>query len=226
MAAIDIDLRLVSQGYWVIAWSLRRPSSSGPVTTDWDLAPPSEAKYTWNGAPYSAGEETRCVRLAPKTAVAHSAATAITVPSSAVATGSPPRPRSSACRIPISALAASQPRPRPGSPPVPLMPPAAAGGCLPAARGAPQARLTPRSRRPAPPERPAEGPPGRTTVSPARKRQAAPPRRASAGTAAPSPPPPQRHRPRRSRMRGEGQAAQTPGAPRQAPTGQDDRPSR
>jgi hypothetical protein len=46
------------------------------------------------------------VRLAPNTAVAHSAATASTMPSSAVPTGTGwrPRPRSSAYRIPISAL--------------------------------------------------------------------------------------------------------------------------
>ncbi len=46
------------------------------------------------------------VRLAPNTAVAHSAATASTMPSSAVPTGTGcrPRPCSSAYRIPISAL--------------------------------------------------------------------------------------------------------------------------
>ena len=60
----------------------------------------------WNGTPYRAGEEMSRVRLAPNTAVAERAATASTIPSSAVPTGTDwrPRPRSRAYRTPISAL--------------------------------------------------------------------------------------------------------------------------
>ena len=56
--------------------------------------------------------------LAPKTPVAHSAATANTVPSKAVPTGCPSRPRSNACLMPIKAgagkraRAAARPYPR------------------------------------------------------------------------------------------------------------------
>ena len=48
----------------------------------------------------------RCDRLAPNIAVAQSAVTATTVPKSAVPTGTEaePRPRSSAWRMPITAL--------------------------------------------------------------------------------------------------------------------------
>src|SRR6266851_2651179 len=90
----------------LIALSRRRLSSSGPVTTAWAPGSPFVAKYAWYGVPYKAGEETRCVRLAPNTAVAHSAATAITVPSNAVPTGMgcAPRLRSSAYWTPISTL--------------------------------------------------------------------------------------------------------------------------
>src|SRR6266566_5285932 len=89
----------------VIAGSRRRLVSSAPVRTAPDPVP-WLVNSAWNGAPYSAGEVMSRVRLAPNTAVAHSAATAITMPSSAVPTGTGrrPRPRSSACRTPITAL--------------------------------------------------------------------------------------------------------------------------
>ena len=88
-----------------ISRSWRRLVSTGPVIADPDPVP-SLANSAWNGTPYSAGEEMSRVRLAPNTAVAHSAATASTMPSSAVPTGTGcrPRPRSSAYRTPISAL--------------------------------------------------------------------------------------------------------------------------
>ncbi len=72
---------------------------------------PSLANCAWKGAPYSAGVKTRWARLAPKTAVPHSAASASTLPSSAVptGTGSRPRPRSSAYLMPMTAAGGAPP---------------------------------------------------------------------------------------------------------------------
>ena len=62
--------------------------------------------FSWKGSPYSLGVAVRCDRLAPKTAVPHSAITAKTVASRALPTGTlaPPLLRSSALRIPITTL--------------------------------------------------------------------------------------------------------------------------
>src|SRR5262249_2666822 len=141
--------------------------SSGPLITAMSPEFPLGEKYAWNGSPYSDGVARRCARLAPKTAVAHNAATAIAVPASAVPAGCPDRPRSSACRRPISALTggrAAGRSPRGGrggrgrGPPGPPLLPApdtrdAAGGRPARARGAPRARPPGRSPRPAPPAR-------------------------------------------------------------------------
>src|SRR5689334_9804081 len=81
-----VAVTVVAREIRAIPGSRRRPASSGPVTT----APgpdPWLANDTWNGTPYSAGEDSRWARLPPNTAVAHSAATASTVPSRAVPTG-------------------------------------------------------------------------------------------------------------------------------------------
>ena len=71
------------------------------------LAPlPGSVKLSWNVSPYSLGVAVRCERLAPKTAVPHSAMTARTVPRRALPTGTaaPPVLRSRAFRTPITAL--------------------------------------------------------------------------------------------------------------------------
>ena len=68
------------------------------------LAPGAEDVMTaWNGSPYSSGEAIRCARLAPNTAVAHSAAIAATAPVKAVRTGADRAPRPTACPMPRTA---------------------------------------------------------------------------------------------------------------------------
>ena len=68
--------------------------------------PPFGLKLSWNGSPYNLGVAVRCERLAPKTAVPHSAITASTVPRKALPTGTvdPPLLRCRAFRTPITAL--------------------------------------------------------------------------------------------------------------------------
>src|SRR5665213_2768572 len=86
--------------------ALMAPSCSRLARRMGSDGPPFGLKLSWNGSPYNFGVAVRCERLAPKTAVPHSAVTASTVPSKALPIGTVPPPllRSSALRIAITAL--------------------------------------------------------------------------------------------------------------------------